>query len=66
MARYVMTITEDHVRNPRTLGQDWFRIVDAIGRLLPCDAGKRVYDTGNGVWQVENNEQRDARLAKGR
>ena len=34
-----------------------------MGRVLPIDIGKRIYDVG-GVLQVENNEQRDKRLAK--
>ena len=39
-----------------------------IGRVLPCDVGKRVYAVatvgGDYVLQVENNTQRAARLAK--
>lgn len=32
-----------------------------IGRIMPMDVGKRVYDVG-GILQVENEEQRGARL----
>jgi hypothetical protein len=43
-------------------GKAW-RLADVIGRVQPIDVGKRVYLRG-GVLQVENNEQRDARLAR--
>lgn len=36
-----------------------------IGQVLPGDVGKRVYDTGDGIVQVENEAQRAARVAKG-
>lgn len=36
---------------------------DVIGRVLPMDVGKMVYDAGDGVLQVENSEQLEARLA---
>ena len=39
-----------------------------IGRVLPCDVGKRVYAVatvgGDYALQVENDSQRAARLAK--
>jgi hypothetical protein len=35
-----------------------------IGRVLPGDVGKRVFQRGD-ILQVENDQQRDARLAKG-
>lgn len=41
--------------------KDLWRIKQAIGRILPTDLNKRVYDN-DGVIQVENNEQRDKRL----
>lgn len=41
-------------------GRLWL-VVDFIGRILPGDVGKRVYLVGD-VLQVENNEQRDARM----
>lgn len=61
---YMLTITEEHVRNPRSLGQKYFPLAQCLGRLLLCDVGKRAYER-NGVWQVENNEQRDRRLNNG-
>ena len=62
--RYKLTITAEHVRNPRSLSiRDFLPLIRCIGRLLPGDVGKRVYDCGDDVWQVENNEQRDQRLA---
>ena len=60
---YMLTITEEHVRNPRSLGQKYFPLASCLGRLMRCDVGKRAYEH-NGVWQVENNEQRDQRLAR--
>jgi len=45
------------------IGRD-FEIVNVPFRLLPQDVGKRVYRVGDGdIIQVENNEQRDERLA---
>jgi hypothetical protein len=41
---------------------------DAFGRAQPHDIGKRVYQIGNGIGstilQMENDEQRAARLAR--
>lgn len=45
-------------------GGEFVSLLGAIGRVLPQDIGKRVYDTGDGVIQVENDEQRDRRLGK--
>lgn len=40
-------------------------VASAIGRILPCDIGKRVYlDTTTGHVSVENSAQRDARQGK--
>jgi hypothetical protein len=39
------------------------RIRQAIGRILPLDYGKHVYEI-NGVIQVENDEQKKRRLAR--
>ena len=65
MTRYKMTITAEHVRNPHALGaRDFFPLIQCMGRLLPRDVGKRVYDCGNGVWQVENDEQLARRLGR--
>ena len=57
-ARYLFTIGPQHLkRSPKELR-------DAIGRVQAIDIGKRVYDTGDGVWQVENDEQMRRRLGK--
>lgn len=44
----------------------WFhgfqRFTDVIGRVLPQDIGKRIYER-NGVMQVENQEQFEKRIA---
>ena len=45
----------------RAFGRSW-PAQYFIGRILPQDVGKRVYLVGD-ILQVENNEQRDARLA---
>lgn len=61
---YLFTITADHVRDPRaTLGQEYYAVAACMGRLLKRDIGKRVFRRGD-VVQVENDEQRDARVAK--
>lgn len=36
-----------------------------MGRVLPCDVGKIVYVAEDGFVSVEDNEQRDERIAKG-
>ena len=36
----------------------------AIGRILPCDDGKRVYEVEWNFYQVENEEQRKMRSDK--
>jgi len=38
------------------------RIRAAIGRILPCDDGKRVFEIKPGIYQVENEQQRNRRL----
>lgn len=43
-------------------GKTW-RLADVIGRVQPLDVGKRVYQR-DGVLSVENDQQRDARLAR--
>lgn len=55
----------------RRAGREIIPMGDAIGRIQAIDVGKRVYrvptDDGTSyVIQVENDEQRDARLPKGR
>ena len=42
-------------------GKRW-NIVDVMGPIQRIDIGKRIYDMGDGVLQVENDAQRDARL----
>jgi len=78
---YVFTITTEHIepdswrkRNPSRWCHpgEWSRqawkLRDAIGRVLPGDVGKRVFeclsDDGSGrtFYQVENDQQRDARI----
>ena len=44
---------------------------DIMGRILPGDAGKRVYrvpvpDDGGWIFQVENDKQRDERMSRER
>jgi hypothetical protein len=41
------------------------RIRKAIGRILPIDYGKQVWES-NGVLYVENDEQKKNRLARQR
>lgn len=73
--RYIGTIDETAVRKGgirRAVcsccgrGGEFVSLLGAIGRVMPIDIGKRVYDTGDGVIQVENDEQRDQRLARER
>lgn len=45
----------------RAFGRAW-QTTDFIGRVLSGDVGKRVYLVGD-ILQVENDEQRDRRLA---
>jgi hypothetical protein len=49
------------------LGKGWRNlpngVMETMGRLQPGDVGKRCYLRGD-VWQVENDAQRDARLAR--
>ena len=33
-----------------------------MGRILPIDVGKQIYETSKGVYQVENQEQLTKRL----
>lgn len=61
MARDFFTLTHDHVGKPAisAWGRSWL-VTDFMGRVLPLDVGKRVYNVG-GVLQVENDEQFDKR-----
>lgn len=42
-------------------------LLECLGRVMECDVGKRVYDMAEPgervIYQCENAEQRDARLA---
>lgn len=57
------TLTKADVGQPilKAFGRTWL-VSDFIGRIFTIDIGKRVYNVG-GILQVENNEQRDKRLA---
>jgi hypothetical protein len=51
---------------PTTMGMIY--CADFMGRIQHCDIGKRIYRIQAGVgwvWQVENDEQRNRRLAGG-
>lgn len=62
-AELLFTIAPEHVGKSHVkIDGRVVSLADVIGRPLPGDVGKRVYDV-NGVVQVENNEQRDLRLA---
>lgn len=56
---YVFTISS------KDFGRYDHKLRDAIGPMQLGDVGKMVYDVG-GVYQVENDEQRDRRLAAGK
>lgn len=60
------TITADDVGR-EVLGNFW-RVSDIMGRVQAIDVGKRVYRVPDGqgghVLQVENDDQRNARLAR--
>lgn len=44
----------DRARAPHPLG----------GLTTECDIGKAVYEVEDGIIQIENNEQRDSRVAR--
>lgn len=55
---------------PCDIGQDTimafdnqWSVVDWIGSIQAQDVGKRVFERGGAILQVENNEQRDARVS---
>ena len=68
--RRYFTITRDHLtaKAPHDSGDgiasEAARARAAIGRLLQCDIGKRVYYGAGLAPQAESGEQRDARVAK--
>ena len=59
---YVLTITDYHVNNPIGLGKHAIGILNCMGRIMKCDINKRVY-LHNGIYSVENKEQREKRLS---
>jgi hypothetical protein len=63
--RGFVTLTHAHVGKThlRAFGRTWL-FSSFIGRVLPTDVGKRVY-LYDGILQVENDEQRARRLARG-
>jgi len=63
LSRYIYTIREEDVENQFGVGCNSWKLWQAIGKLLPCDVGKRVYDYGS-HYQVENQRQMEDRLAK--
>jgi len=70
-ARLVHTITEADVGRsyarqacPCCGARRSINFGDVLGRVLPGDVGKRIYNVGGGVLQVENDAQRDARLRR--
>jgi hypothetical protein len=63
MTRPFYTLTRDDVGkiSIHAFGKVW-PVVNFIGRVMSRDAGKRVYQVGD-VLQVENDQQRTARIA---
>jgi len=63
MGRRYYTLGTADIGRPtiRAFGQTWW-IASFLGRVLAQGVGKRVYLI-RGILQVENNEQRDRRLA---
>ncbi len=55
--KYIATITEEDVANP-SMG-----LRNLMGRVLKADIGKQVWEN-DGQFSVENDEQRDKRLAE--
>ncbi len=68
MRHYTLTTEDVGKAHLRAFGQVW-PVSGFIGRILPRDVGKRVYVRGNTVGgqilQVENDEQRAARISSG-
>lgn len=62
--RYLFTIAAEHVgRGNVKLADRNVYLAGCFGLVQQRDIGKRVFDV-NGVIQVENDEQRDARIAR--
>lgn len=62
--RFLFTIGEEHIgRAFIKIGDRTYSTSSWIGRILPGDVGKKVYES-DGILQVENDQQRDERIAK--
>lgn len=63
---YLLTLDSSHIGKRYVEDSDGklIHVADAIGPVQAIDIGKRVYLNGD-VIQVENNEQRDARIREG-
>jgi hypothetical protein len=60
---FLFTIAAEHVHKSTVqVGRNIHHLGSAIGRVQPGDVGKRVYRVGD-ILQVENDDQRAARLA---
>jgi hypothetical protein len=70
---FLFTITAEHVAQQKAVYGDRATLIvrqagqarSAMGPLQTIDIGKRVY-RNSGIVQVENDQQRDTRLAKAR
>ena len=66
--KYLFTIEPGDVSGAPSHRPERFRLLAALGRILPCDIGKRVYEVSDGCgrtfYQVENDEQRDERIQR--
>lgn len=56
--KYICTIGDEVSKKPAVA----HGIRQAIGRILPQDKGKQVYEVAARVYQVENDEQLKSRL----
>lgn len=65
--RFVYTIqSRDVGKKTLPIAGKRVRVEDFLGVIQAIDVGKRVYDTGDGVYQVENDDQMKRRLGNGR
>ena len=68
--QYVYTIKSDDIGktvikikcNCCNTIKHYISITDLMGKILPCDIGKRIYEVSKGIYQVENDEQLNLRL----
>ena len=58
---YVLRLTDVNEPTIQCFGRTWL-VANFLGRVLPCDVGKRVYRRG-AILQAENDGQKAARLA---